>query len=61
MTSTRGSREEARKLAPSATSRPLTNAKRNWIEKAVKALIRRKGEYDADPGSPLMQIDMQDI
>jgi hypothetical protein len=48
LVSEKGGPEEARKLGAGATGTPLTPAEKTWIEEIVKALIRRKAEYDAD-------------
>ena len=56
--SERGSPEEARKLALGATRTPLTEKEKQWVEEVIKALIRRKAEYDADSSAPLPLITM---
>jgi hypothetical protein len=56
--STCGDEKEARKLGSSATRKPLRGNEKQWVEDVIKALIRRKAEYDADPMSPLAQITM---
>jgi len=61
LTSARGDREEARKFDAGATGAPLTQKEKGWIVEVVKALIRRKGEYDDDPTAPLAQITMADF
>ena len=40
---------------------PLAPAEKRWIENAVRILIRRKAEFDADPNAPLSKIKMSDI
>ena len=59
--SERGGPDEARKLGGSATKTSLTNQEKQWVEACVKALIRRKAEYDADPTTPLKQITLSDF
>lgn len=59
--STRGDETEARKLGSSATMTPLTATEKQWVEDVIKALIRRKAAYDADPAAPLPQITMGDF
>jgi hypothetical protein len=59
--SERGGPDEARKLGTSATKTPLTGKEKQWVKDVVKALIRRKAEYDADPAAPLPQITMADF
>jgi len=61
MVSERGGPDEARKLGRSATKTPLTRKERQWVDDVIKALIRRKAEYDADPTSPLPLIAMTDF
>jgi hypothetical protein len=56
--SERGSSEEARKLGSGATRTPLTEKEKQWVEEVIKALIRRKAEYDADSSAPLPLITM---
>lgn len=60
-TASRGNAFEARKLGKSATLNPLNSEERTWLEKAVRVLIRRKAEYDANPSATLLQIRMSDI
>ncbi|QDU31085.1 hypothetical protein ETAA8_62380 [Anatilimnocola aggregata] len=61
LVSTKGGPAEARKFDAGATLQELTNAERGWVAAAVRLLIRRKGEYDANPGSTLTQLTMGDI
>jgi hypothetical protein len=46
-----------------ATKEPLTQAERLWVRAAIKALIRRKAEYDHDPTAApaLPEITMADL
>jgi hypothetical protein len=48
LTSTVGSEKTARKLPPPSRRRVHTGQEIAWIEAAVKALIRRMGEYASD-------------
>lgn len=61
LVSDRGSPTEARKLGHSATHDPLTETEREWVKQVVRALIRRKAEYDADPTRPLPRITLGDF
>ena len=63
LVSEKGDIREARKLDAGATLVPLTPAERLWVRAAIKALIRRKGEYDHDPAaaSALPEITMVDL
>jgi len=58
-----GDRLTARKLGPASTLRQLTDAEGAWIGAAVRALIRRVGEYDVDPttANTLPPITMADL
>jgi len=55
--SDKGNYEQARKFREN--NPPLTKAEESWIEAAVKALIRRMGEYE--PMASLKQITMNDL
>jgi hypothetical protein len=61
LVSTKGTPDEARKLDIGATLTPLTDKQKKWIAAAVRLLIRRKAEYDADPTAPLTQLTMADV
>jgi hypothetical protein len=61
LVSEKGNAQEARKLDFNATIQPLTDQERSWIVAVIKALIRRKAEYDADQSTPLQQITMSDF
>jgi hypothetical protein len=61
VTSTKGGPEEARKLDVGATQTPLTTQEGAWVQAAIKLLIRRKGEYDHDPSTPLPLLKMSDL
>ena len=41
--------------------RPITSLERAWLEAAVKALVRRAGEFAAAPGAALPTITMGDL
>lgn len=58
LVSKRGSRHEARKLDFEATQAPLSDMERRWVEDVVKALIKRKAEYDYNPSAPLPAINL---
>src|SRR5262249_31197976 len=59
--SERGGPAEARKFRSRATMTPLTEKEKQWVKDVVKAMIRRKAEYDADPSAPLQQITLADF
>jgi len=63
LTSEKGNTDDARKLDYRSALIPLSDAERRWIREAIKALIRRKGEYEFDPlkASFLKQITMADL
>jgi len=61
LSSERGDMTEARKVDRRATFTPLSNSEKNWIQEAVKALIRRKGEYDFDPTGRLPVLALGDL
>jgi hypothetical protein len=44
-----GDEVEARKLTPQSELRPPTDKEVTWIEAALRLIIRRAGEYAADP------------
>ena len=56
--SERGGPKEARKLGSGATCALLTEQEKQWVEEVIKALIRRKAEYDANSSAPLPLITM---
>jgi hypothetical protein len=51
----------ARKFDENSTKRPHTAAEVQWIEAAVKILIRRVAEHEYDPTAALAQITMSDL
>jgi hypothetical protein len=59
--STVGDYRSARKLKGITEPRPHTGAEKAWIESAVKALIRRAGEWAYDPEARLPLITMSDL
>jgi hypothetical protein len=61
LTSSIGDTETARKFKGLSERRPHTGAEKAWIDAAVKALIRRVGEWAFDPGASLPQITMSDL
>ncbi len=61
LTSDVGDLNTARKLEASSQVRSHTAKEVEWIRAAVKALIRRKAEYDHDPTATLPQITMADL
>jgi len=60
LTSNVGSERTARKLPPPTGRRDHTGQEIAWIEAAVKALIRRMGEYAYDPTHTWPQVTMKD-
>jgi hypothetical protein len=61
LTSAKGGPDEARKFDFEASGDPLTGPERHWVESVVKALIRRKAEFDADPTLAFPKITMNDF
>jgi hypothetical protein len=61
LTSERGGPLEARKMDHNSTGIPLTAREKQWIGEVIKALIRRKAEYDADPTASRPLIRMADF
>jgi hypothetical protein len=61
LVSQKGSPEDARKLDYEAARVALSGREKQWVEEVIKALIRRKAEYDADRTAPLPQITMGDF
>lgn len=59
LTSAAGDERTARKFTEE--SRPHTPAEAAWIESAVRAIIRRVGEYAAAPGEQHPEITMADL
>ena len=61
LTSEWGDRSEARKLGPRAKQVALSSTQREWVLQAVRALIRRKAEYDFDPNSNMSPVTMSSL
>lgn len=63
LVSEHGNIQEARKLDVGAKLTPLMEPERLWVQAAIKTLIRRKAEYDHDPGraTSLPEITMSDL
>ena len=59
LSTVRGDDASARKFDPYGT--PLTPAERQWIDTAVRALIRRVGEHDYDPRATQQAITIADL
>jgi hypothetical protein len=58
LTTTKGGKEEGRKTP---YGQPYTPRERTWIDAAVKALIRRAGEWAANADAARPQINMKDL
>jgi len=56
-----GDEATARKFTELRERRPHTGSERAWVEAAVKALIRRAGEWASDPQVPHRKITMADL
>lgn len=56
-----GDEETARKFDCLKERRPYTRAEKAWIEAAVKALIRRAGEWASGPEAPWPKLTMNDL
>ncbi len=56
-----GDEAEARKVHAGNQNRPPTDRERAWIEAAVRALVHRSGEHDADPQRALPRVTMADL
>ena len=61
LASTKGDPEEARKFPEDGKFEPLRPKEKAWIVSAIKALIRRAGEYAYDPKAKLKQLSMRDF
>ncbi len=61
LTSERGNKAEARKLDKTSTLIPLRDAESSWILQTIKALIRRKSEYDFNPTAIFPLIDFSSL
>ena len=56
LTANRGDERTARKLKKASTLVPLTPTETRWIEAAIKAIIRRVGEIDANPSLDVLTM-----
>lgn len=56
-----GDEETARKFSCLKERRPHTGTERAWIEAAVKALIRRAGEWASNPEAALPRLTLNDL
>jgi hypothetical protein len=61
LTATVGDFETARKFDDRSTLRAHTAAEVRWLHAAVRALIRRMAEYDADPKAGLRPLTLSDL
>jgi hypothetical protein len=61
LVSERGGPLEARKLDSGATRTPLNASEKQWILEVIRALIRRKAEYDFDSNRNFSHIAMSDF
>jgi hypothetical protein len=61
LTSEVGDEATARKLDQRSTFRPHTQGELNWIQEAVKRLVRRAGEIAANPTGPHVLVGMRDL
>jgi hypothetical protein len=57
LTAAVGDSWSGRKFTAGPDRRALASDEKHFIEEAIKALIRRKGEYDADPSLPLPALN----
>jgi len=61
LTSNVGDEATARKFDNQSTKRAHSATEKEWIEAAVKKIIRRVAEHDYDPTAVLPQITMADL
>lgn len=61
LTNSLGDEVGARKLTPQSELRPPNPQEIAWIEAALKRIIRRAGEYTADPQGAWPQVTMTDL
>lgn len=61
LTNTLGDEVEARKLSPQSKLRTPTAQEVKWMEAALRLLIRRAGQYAADPQRDWPQLTMADL
>jgi hypothetical protein len=58
LSSSRGDRLSARKIARGSSLEPLTPSEIHWLEAVLKAVIQRVGELAAAPDSQLVELTM---
>ena len=56
-----GDERTARKLSHRSSLRPHTREELAWLQAALRALIRRVGEYDFNPAGALVPITLADL
>lgn len=56
-----GDEAEARKVHARSENRPPNDRERAWIEAAVRVIVRRSGEHDADPKGIRLRVTMADL
>ena len=61
LTNTLGDEVEARKLSPQSQLRAPAAQEVRWMEAALRLLIRRAGQYAADPQREWPQLTMADL
>jgi hypothetical protein len=61
LATTLGDETEARKLSPQSQLRAPTAQEIKWMEAALRLLIRRTGQYAADPQRDWPQLTMADL
>ena len=61
LSSEQGDLRTARKVDRNFTGRPLSRQETTWIDAAIRMLIRRVGERDADPTASPPLLTMQDL
>ena len=60
-TSNLGDERTARKFHTRSTRRPPTGQEATWIDAAIRMIIRRVGEHDADPTVPWPTRSIRDL
>lgn len=58
LVSKKGGPDEARKMPKNGSYEPLSSIEREWVEKAIKLLIKRVGEHDSEAETQLQQITL---
>lgn len=61
LANTLGDEVESRKITPESALRAPTAEEVKWMEAALRMLIRRVGQYAADPQRPWPQLTMSDL